>query len=84
MSVQYFAEASQKFTRPTVTAAAPTFTEAVSVTTLPDATVVTALPPEVTARVVLVAAGACAEALLHAPLIIAARTPTIRQNLPGV
>jgi hypothetical protein len=57
MSVQY-ANASQNFTCPIVTAAAPAFTVAVSVTTLPAATVVTVLPPDVTARVVVVAAGA--------------------------
>jgi hypothetical protein len=53
--VQYFAEASQKFTCPVVTAVPPTCTVAVSVTTLPEATVVTAPPPEVTVRVVAVA-----------------------------
>src|ERR1017187_9670030 len=57
MSVQYIAAASQKFTCPIVTGVVPAFTVAVSVTTLPAATVVTVLPPDVTARVV-VAAGA--------------------------
>jgi hypothetical protein len=58
MSVQCAADASQKFTCPVVTAVVPVFTVAVSVTTLLDATVVTVLPPDATARVVVVAAGA--------------------------
>lgn len=65
--MQYFAVVSQKLTWPGVTAAVPSCTVAVSVTTLPEATVVTAPPPEVTARVVVVAAFACAEATFHAP-----------------
>ena len=56
ISVQYAAAASQNFTCPVVTTAAPAFTVAVSVTTLPGATVVTALPPPVTASVVVVVA----------------------------
>lgn len=55
MSVQYLAEASQKFTCPVFTLVAPAITVAVSVTTLPEATVVTEPPPELTARVVVVA-----------------------------
>jgi hypothetical protein len=39
----------------------PAFTVAVSVTTLPDATVVTVLPPDVNARVVAVGVEADAE-----------------------
>ena len=58
MSVQYVADASQKFTFSTVTGVPPVVTVAVRVTTLPGATVVTALPPDVTARVVVVGAGA--------------------------
>jgi hypothetical protein len=54
-SVQDFAVASQKFTWPTVTGVLPAVTAAVSATTLPEAIVVTALPPEVTVRVVVVA-----------------------------
>jgi S-adenosylmethionine/arginine decarboxylase-like enzyme len=51
MSVQYLAAASQKFTCPGVTGVVPVVTVAVSVTTLPEATVVMTLPPEVTASV---------------------------------
>jgi hypothetical protein len=54
MSVQYVAEASQKLTVPEVTAAAPAVTVAVKVTALLEATLVTALPPEVTASVMVV------------------------------
>jgi hypothetical protein len=43
---------------PLVTAPAPEFTVAASVTTLPEATVVTALPLDITASVVVVAANA--------------------------
>jgi hypothetical protein len=80
MSVQYAAVASQKFTCPVVTKGVPAFTVAVNVTTLPEATVVTTLPPEVAARVVTVAAIVCAPAPFHAPQIITAGTqhnPTI-------
>jgi hypothetical protein len=51
--VQYVAAASQKFTCPLVTAAAPVFTVAVNVITLPDSTVVTVPPPDVATRVVV-------------------------------
>src|SRR5215469_1600247 len=54
MSVQLFADASQKFTWPVVICVAPALTEAVSDTTLPDATEVTPDPPEVTVKVVAV------------------------------
>jgi len=54
MSEQYAAEASQKFTCPTVSVAVPAVTVAVSVTTLPEATVVTGMPPEVIAKVVVI------------------------------
>jgi hypothetical protein len=59
-SVQLLAEASQKFTWPTVTAVDPASTVAVSATTLPAATVATAPAPEVTANVVTVGGGAAA------------------------
>ena len=55
--VQKLAEASQKFTWPTVTFAELDDTAAVSVTA-PQRTVVTAFPPEEIVRVVVVAAGA--------------------------
>jgi hypothetical protein len=58
MSVQYVAAASQNFTCPIVTGVIPAITDAVNVTTLPDATVVTVVPADVTASVVVVAAGA--------------------------
>ena len=54
MSVQYAAVASQNFTSPGVTGVVPASTVAVRVTTLPEATVVTPAPPEVTDSVVLV------------------------------
>jgi hypothetical protein len=53
MSVQYCAVASQKFTWPAAIAEAPALTVAVSVTTVPDDTEVTGLPPEVTDRTVV-------------------------------
>jgi hypothetical protein len=84
MSVQCAAEASQKFTCPGVTGVAPAFTDAVSVTTLPEATVVTALPPEVTARIVVVAALVCAEAVVHAPHTVMANIRQRAANLPGL
>jgi hypothetical protein len=52
MSVQDLAAASQKFTCPGVVGVPPAVTVAVNVTTLPAVTVVTVLPPEVTANVV--------------------------------
>jgi hypothetical protein len=55
MSVQYVAEASQKLTCPVFTLVEPAITVAVSVTTVPEATVVTEPPPELMARVVVVA-----------------------------
>jgi hypothetical protein len=81
--VQYFAEAAQKFTCPVVSAVAPALIDAVSVTTLPETTVDTTLLPEVTARVVVVAVFVCAQALLHDPQIIVAKTPAIADNLPS-
>ena len=52
------AVASQKLIWPGATGAPLAITVAVSVTTLPDATVVTAFPPDVTDNVVIVGAGA--------------------------
>lgn len=71
--MQYLAEASQKFTCPVVAKVDPAFTDAVRITTLPTETVVTALPPEVTARDVVVACLVCA-AVFDAPHAITART----------
>jgi len=62
-SSQYLAVASQNLTRPCVTGADPAMTVAVSVTTVPDATDVAALPPLVMANVVVVAV--CAKAGRH-------------------
>jgi hypothetical protein len=67
MSVQYFAAASQKFTCPTVTGVDLDVTAAVSVTTLPGATVVTVIPAEVMVRDVVVEAFACADAIWQFP-----------------
>jgi hypothetical protein len=58
MSSQYAAVASQKLTSPNVTGVVPALTVAVNVTTLPAATVVAGLPPDVTVIVVLVAVAA--------------------------
>jgi hypothetical protein len=55
MSVQYFAEASQKFTCPVGTAAPiEVLTEARSVTVLPEVTLVVVAPPELMLREVVV------------------------------
>lgn len=54
IAVQEAAAASQKFTTPGFTAEPPDWTAAVSVTTLPEFTIDTPLPPEVTVRVVVV------------------------------
>jgi hypothetical protein len=56
------ADASQKFTCPVVNTAAPVFTAAVSVTTVPGATVVTTPPFEVMVRVVVVVAAYAGDA----------------------
>jgi hypothetical protein len=55
ISVQYLADASQKSTWPVVSAAVPAFTDAVSVTAVPTATVVTVPLPAAIVRVVDVA-----------------------------
>jgi choline-glycine betaine transporter len=57
MSVQLAAAALQKLTWPTVTGVVPASTVAVRVTTVPEVTVVTALPLDVIAMVVVVGAG---------------------------
>ena len=61
--MQYVNAASQKFTCPVVTAAAPALTDAVSVSAVPVPSVVTATAPDVSASVVVVedAARACWE-----------------------
>src|ERR1700686_400930 len=58
MSVQDFAVASQKLIWPDATGVLPAMTVAVNVTTVPDVTVATAFPAEVTDSVVVVVAGA--------------------------
>src|SRR5258708_39556758 len=70
ISEQWAAAASQKFTVPGVTGVAPgvTRTDAVNVTSLPEATVVTGIPAEVTASVVVVGAGAALAALTRQAL----------------
>jgi hypothetical protein len=82
MSVQYVTVASQKFTCPIVSAVVPALTDAVSDTTLPEATVVTELPPEVTARLVVVAVLVCAEATRHIPSRLETRTPPRAARTP--
>jgi hypothetical protein len=67
MSVQSFTDASQKFTWPEVTASGPAPTVAVNVTMLPAVTEVTALPPEVTARLTVVRGLVSAKALGQLP-----------------
>src|SRR3984893_19303988 len=58
VSVQDFAVASQKLIFPGATGVLPVMTVAVSVTTVPDVTVATAFPAEVTDNIVVVVAGA--------------------------
>jgi hypothetical protein len=60
-----------------VTGEPPAVTVAVRVTTLPELTVVTALPPEVIARVVVVAAGAAQAG--SAPPLRTMHTPASRR-----
>ena len=57
MSVQDFAVASQNLIWPGATGVLPVMTVAVSATTVPDVTVATAFPAEVTDSVVVVVAG---------------------------
>ena len=73
MSVQCFAEASQKFTCPGDTSDNPALTVAVRVTAAPETTVVTGPLPEVTAIVVVVAVFVCADAFPQALKISKAR-----------
>lgn len=79
MSVQLLAEASQKFTRPGVTAAPPAVTVAVRVTAVCAVTVVTELPPAVTASVVAVVCGAAHAAGAHTPVPTIAAIAAITQ-----
>jgi|SRR5215472_15957420 len=65
MSVQYWADASQKLTCPRVKGVFPELTDAVRVITVPELTVVAILPFEVIARVVVVADFACATATFN-------------------
>jgi hypothetical protein len=60
--VQWGAAASQKFTSPG--ARESPLTVAVSVTTVPDCTLLTDVPPDVRASVVCVAAGVAASAVI--------------------
>jgi hypothetical protein len=69
--------ATQKFTCPTVTGVVPAIIVAVSVTALPEATEVTALPAEVIARVLVVAAGAAHARGAPPPSTI--HSPTVRK-----
>ena len=81
MSVQYVAVASQKFTCPAVNEVVPAVTVAVSVTTVPDVTVVTWLPAAVTASVIAVDAPVCAAAGFHGPHSATANAPHHATNL---
>ena len=83
ISVQYFAEASQKFTCPVVTGTAPAWTEAVRVITLPEVTVVTVLPPEVSTRDVVVEGFACADATIQGAKIATRHARRGKVGLPG-
>jgi hypothetical protein len=67
MSVQAFAEASQKATCPIVTGVEPALTAAVSVTTVPEPTLVTGVVPEAIVRVVVVVDFDCAAVTLPSP-----------------
>lgn len=69
MSVQYVAEASQKLTVPEVTAALPAVTVAIKVTALPETTLVTALPPEVTDSVMAVGTDCDQPRVIPAPAV---------------
>ena len=72
MSVQYFADTSQKFTCPVVNAVPEDFTVAAKATTLPEATVLAGAAFEVTVRAVTVADFVCADADVHRPKTAAA------------
>ena len=79
MSVQYGADASQKFTCPGVTGASPAITVAVSVIALPEVTVFTALPRDVTPSMVVVGtlAKSCCEPSQKKSPITAIKEATI-------
>ena len=81
MSSQWAAVAPQNATCPVVTGAVPAATVAVSVTTVPDATVVTALPLLVTVSDVVVAEAARAIAGQLAAII---HTSARSSTLPSV
>jgi hypothetical protein len=83
-SLQYAALASQNITCPGDAAFDPAFAVAVNVTTVPLATVVTLLLPEVTARDVAVAVFVCPAAPAHAPHAIIARTHNAARGLAKV
>jgi hypothetical protein len=81
MPVQDVAEASQKLICPMVSFAEPASTAAVSVISLPDATDPPddiALPPEVIAKVVVVAAGAAQACSGHPQITITNAAETNR------
>jgi glutamate racemase len=65
MSMQYLADTSQKFTCPVVNVVVPAVTEAVSVTTVPEVTVVTGSPATVVASVIALNALVCAATEVH-------------------
>jgi len=79
--VQYFADASQKFTCPVVNVVVPAVTAAVSVSTVPDVTVVTGRPATVVASVITVDALVCAAAGLHGIPSATANAPHQARNL---
>ena len=81
MSVQYDADASQKFTCPGVTAALPASTVAANVIGLPEDTVFTVLPPDVTPRVVVVGTPAnsgCEPSQKKSPIAAIKKAKTFR------
>ena len=83
-SLQGDALESQKMTCPGETVCEPVVTVAVNVTTVPLATVVTLLLPDVTAREMAVAVFVCPAALDHAPHRIAARIHSADRSLAPV
>ena len=81
MSMQYAAVASQKFTCPVVNDVVPAVTVAVSVTTVPDVTVVTGPPAALIVSVIAVDALVCAAAGFHGPNSATANVPHHATNL---
>jgi hypothetical protein len=67
----------QNFTWPTVTAVPPATTVAVSVTTLPEATVVAEVPPDVNANVTVV--GVEADAQIPPPITASSEVWTTKR-----